>query len=352
MSNTPAPEWNDEEWIIRNIPYNAKLTVKLYDKEDGTLTDDYIGQFLIENLINYNPPLEGHKIVGALGQDNGRFHLSIRSMKSSEDSKQLPPYTFDGPCRYFRHNSVSMGRLTMVNTDCIYSTWKIPMRRLSFFFPPDGRQHWNRKHTAARAIFGDCALSYASRSTFKLAHKVLYGRTLKHNEHGRLDNADDVWKHIFYDKIAKRMKPCIYTYVIDDNTWRFSEAGNQFFTDFASKHVLLANCSEHVRYAGEFHLRPKYGWDKRDDEWELVFDNESGTYAPKADLLVNLKELLLFNFPGLNIVTFDYRDPKLKESIELVKIAIKNYKNITPTIDQLISHYRPIISNKCDNVCA
>ncbi len=62
-------------------------------------------------------------------------------------------------------------------------------------------------------------------------------------------------------------------YVIDDNTWRFSETGNKSFTDFASKHALLANYSEYIRYAGEFHPRQKFGWDRCDDEWELIFDN-------------------------------------------------------------------------------
>jgi hypothetical protein len=60
----------------------------------------------------------------------------------------------------------------------------------------------------------------------------------------------------------------------------------------------LANCSECVRYAGEFHLRPKFGWNRMDDQWEIMFDNASGAY-----LLFNLKKLLLFNFPGLNIIT-------------------------------------------------
>ena len=52
--------------------------------------------------------------------------------------------------------------------------------------------------------------------------------------------------------------------------------------------------------------------------------------------MINLKDLLLFNFPGLNIVTYDYKDPKLKESIEELKDAIKISKNSTTTIQQLV----------------
>ncbi|CAF2393674.1 unnamed protein product [Rotaria sp. Silwood2] len=123
------------------------------------------------------------------------------------------------------------------------------------------------------------------------------------------------------NKTEQRIKPCIYTYIIDDYTWRFSETGNKFFADFASKHALLANASEYVHYAGEFHPRPKLGWDRSDSEWELVFDNASGTYSPSPDLFTNLKKLLLFNFPGLNVVTYDFRDPLLKESIQKLKLA-------------------------------
>jgi len=210
------------------------------------------------------------------------------------------------------------------------------MRRISFFFNPHERQYWNKDYKAAQNIFGNCPISIASQNTIKLAHKALYGQTLKHNENGQLNSADDLWKLIFSDRTTQCIKPCVYTYIIDDNKWRFSETNAQFFADFASKHALLANGSEYVRYAGEFHPRPKYGWDRWDDEWELVFDNGSGTYTPKADLLINLKELLLFNFPGLNVVTYDYKDPQLKESVQELKNAVKRYKNSTITVEQLL----------------
>ncbi len=152
-------------------------------------------------------------------------------------------------------------------------------------------------------------------------------RTLKPNENGRLTSADDLWKFIFLDRETQKMKPRAYNYIIDDNTWRFSEITYQFFTDFEIKHARLANCSECVRYAGEFHLRPKFGWNRMDDQWEIVFDNASGTYLPNADLLVNLKKLLLFNFPGLNIIIYDYKDPMLRDSLEQLQFATKKYKH-------------------------
>ncbi|CAF2529367.1 unnamed protein product [Rotaria sp. Silwood2] len=338
LPNTSKPIWNDEEWIVRNIPPTAKLTVKIYDKDDGKLADDYIGRFIIPDLINYDPPSKGHKIIGVFNQYNGRFHLSIQTTKTSEETKQLSVYTYDGPCRYFRHNSLAIGRLTMINADSIYPTWKIQMRRISYFFPPHERQYWNTQYQSARTIFDNYPLSIVIQGGIKLLHRTLYRKTLKNNDNGRLKNGDDLWKFLFFDKATQQIRPCIYTYIIDDNTWRFSETGNQFFTDFASKHALLANSSEYVCYAGEFHPRPKYGWNRLNDEWELVFDNKSGTYSPVADLLVNLKELLLFNFPGLNIVTYDYKDAELKQSLEELRLTVEKY-NI---VQKQLKTYQPL----------
>ncbi|CAF2732003.1 unnamed protein product [Rotaria sp. Silwood2] len=132
-------------------------------------------------------------------------------------------------------------------------------------------------------------MSLATPSTTKLVNKAFYERTSKYNESGRLTSADDLWKSIFLDRATQKIKPRIYSYVIDDNAWQFGETGHRFFSSSSSKHAVLGNCSEFICYAGEFHLRPKFGWNRLDDEWELVFDNASGTYAPNADLLSNLE---------------------------------------------------------------
>ena len=318
------------------------MSVLMFDKDDEKIKDDFIGQFEVQNLINYRAPVGGHTIIGVSGRKKGQFHLAIFSTESSDEFKRLPRYTFDGPCRYFRHNSFAIGRLTMLNADCVYSTWKIPMKRISVFFPPHKRQHWNRQYQTARLIFSGHPSSIASINAIKIAHKALYGRTLKNSENGRLNSANDLWKCVFTDIITHQIKPCVYTYVIDDNTWRFSETGEGFFTDFASKHALLANGSEHVRYAGEFHARPKHGWNRQGEEWELVFDNGSGTYAPSADLLGNLQALIEYNFPGLNVLTYDFKDPMLKESMEQLKIAAENYGKNVMVLDRLVFKCSPL----------
>lgn len=153
-----------------------------------------------------------------------------------------------------------------------------------------------------------------------------------------------------------RVKPAVYTYIIgEDDTFRFSETGAQFFTDFASKHALHSCCAETVRYSGEFHPRPvmpdNLGWASFDDNtpdsavrWELVIDNNSGTYGPDKTLLHSLKGLLEYNFPGLRVVVMDYKDngeELTKSTTACREFAIK-YRNVgdatTAKPDKTLAH--------------
>ena len=315
---------------------NAKLIVALYDKDNNILNDDFIGQFEISNLSSYHAPPEGHPIISSSGRPSGSFHLTIQSRKVSESGEKLPRYTYDGACQYTRHESATFGRLATSNSDEGYTTWKIQLRRIPVFFRPLDLQPWNRTYPIAQEIFSGTILSVAKQNSFKLAHKILYGRTINKNECGYLTSAKDLWEKILTDEATRSIRLCIYTYVIDDNTWKFSQTGTQYFTDFASKHALHANCAEYVRYAGQFHPRPKFGWDRCDDEWELVFDNWSGTYSPALDLLTKLKELLQFNFPGLNVATYHFTDPLLSASMEEMKAAAEKPKTSSHTLNQLI----------------
>ena len=327
LIDTLSPTWTNEEWIVRNIPLEAKLVVSIYDRDDDMPTDDYIGQFVVENLPAYKPPEQGHTILDAKNRPCGTFRLTIESSPSPASSQQLPRYTFDGPCRYSRHASPAFGLLTSTNDDRVYFTWKIHIRRIFAYFPPHDLQPWNREYDVAQSIFGGTPRSLVKQNAFKLAHKMLYGRSMKNNTSGRLRSASDLWKAILFDEKTQRVRACIYTYIIDDHTWRFSETGVGFFTDYASKHALHANCSEYVRYAGQFHPRPTLGWDRCDGPWELVFDNWSGTYAPSLTLLDNLRDLLEFNFPGLTVLAYDFKNPLVKESMEQLKSAVEKHSS-------------------------
>jgi hypothetical protein len=325
--------------MIRNVPLYGKLSVTVYDKDDDKINDDYIGKFQIELKPIENELID---IIGPFKTIRGNFQLSIISIPSSPDTRNLCPYTFDGPVRYSRHNSLTVGRLTKVNDERLYSTWEIYLKRIDMYFDRNQKQKWNSSYQAAKSIF-EGPMAHGIQSLIKQAHRVLYAKHTT-NEFGSLNSREDFW-NLLIDKNTNNVKPCVYTYIIEDHTWRFSETGASFFVDFASKHALHSNCAQMVVYAGEFHPRPIGGWNQYDpneilewNQWELVIDNGSGTYAPDLTLLDKLKDLLVFNFPNLNVVTYDFKDPRLISSIQACRDFAKSPKSKSiKTLKYLVS---------------
>ncbi|KAG7086357.1 hypothetical protein E1B28_002317 [Marasmius oreades] len=341
--NTLTPVWN-EIWRVKNVPSTVDLSVEVLDKDLGTPHDDYIGKF----KCSVAPGAKEVELEGPLLRRNNRgtFWLKIDAQRSND--KQYP-FLFDGPIRYSRHSSPTVGLFTNSEgkNGRLYSTWKMYIVGVRVHFQ-DHLQPWNRKYKAAQSIFQGPA-SIAVRSPIQAGHRMLYARST-YNGFGLIEKREDFmellhseiaripWHETELTKeetrlarssspgpFAKRVKPAVYTYIIsaEDESFRFSETGAAFFVDFASKHALHANCAEAVRYSGEFHPRPKGGWGAFSDaipdeevEWELVFDNNSGTYAPDKDLLPNLKALFEQNFPGFNIFALDRDDEELTQSRE------------------------------------
>lgn len=129
----------------------------------------------------------------------------------------------------------------------------------------------------------------------------------------------------------------IFTYVITlDGQWRFTETGKEFGIDLLSKHTMHSDVSMYVAFSGEFFIRrlahaekgateegqeshppgnieggPPSDDPPRDPRlYNLVIDNDSGTYRPSADLLPRLKDFLKINLPGLKILTLDCNKDK------------------------------------------
>ncbi|KAI0085895.1 hypothetical protein BDY19DRAFT_384680 [Irpex rosettiformis] len=321
--NTLKPVWN-EYWNVKNVPAIASMHIQVMDKDDGMVTDDYVGSF----STTLEPGAKEITIEGpTLRRNRGTFWLKIETTPSTDKKPEKRSYIFDGPIRFSRHFSPTVGRLTNLDDARLYSTWKMFLRGVRLFFDNDEVQHWNTNYKAAQAIFQGPA-SIAVRSTIQAGHRMLYARSTR-NGFGVIKEPADVLNILHGgrvgDKLAHRVKPAVYTYVIavDDDSFRFSETGAAFFVDFASKHALHSNCAIAVRYSGEFHPRPEGGWENFNDQipdsqvrWELVIDNNSGTYSPDPMLLPTLKELLEYNFPGFIIHAWDFNDPRLAQSRE------------------------------------
>jgi hypothetical protein len=135
----------------------------------------------------------------------------------------------------------------------------------------------------------------------------------------------------------------IFTYVLTlDALLRFTETGKEFGIDMLSKHTMHSNVNVYIACSGEFFIRrlkhPRRSAEDPDQEthpdaelpggppndkppkdpkyYELVIDNDSGTYRPNGSLLPLLKDFLKANFPGLHIVTKECTDDKLTKMKE------------------------------------
>ncbi|KAK8090478.1 C2 domain-containing protein [Apiospora hydei] len=143
----------------------------------------------------------------------------------------------------------------------------------------------------------------------------------------------------------------IFTYVLTlDGLFRFTETGKEFGIDLLSKHTMHSDVAAYIACSGEFLIRrlkkptadkspepnqPTHPQDPdvpggppndkpptRPEYYQLVIDNDSGTYRPDKSVLPDLQKFLEKNFPGLGIVTLacdDDEDQKLKEQQREVK---------------------------------
>ncbi|KAH0830223.1 hypothetical protein J3R83DRAFT_1582 [Lanmaoa asiatica] len=338
--NTLAPVWN-EVWQVKKVPTTAMLTVVIRDKDHTAFIDNYIGR--VETTIY--PGAKEAEIQGPMHMHHrGTFWLKV-DCSPSQDDPSLSPYSFDGPVHYSRHSSPTVGALTKLRDTRLYSTWKVYIKGVPRIFG-DQVQHWNRNYKAAQAIFQG-PTSIALRSGIQAGHRLLYARSVS-NAFGVIQSTEDVFtllrggmRRSSIDgtmSYAHRIKPAVYTYIIstDDDSLRFSETGAAFFVDFASKHALHSNCAKTVRYSGEFHPRPVGGWarfsDAVQDEgvmWEIVIDNNSGTYSPDPALLPKVKEIIGLNFSGFGVVALGHDDPELKASTEACRAYALSQRGVT-----------------------
>ena len=57
--------------MIKNVPSDARLRVDLYDKDEGSLNDDYIGSM----TTSIDPGMRVEVLKGLVNSDRGNFGL-------------------------------------------------------------------------------------------------------------------------------------------------------------------------------------------------------------------------------------------------------------------------------------
>ncbi|KAI9797007.1 MAG: hypothetical protein M1833_005840 [Piccolia ochrophora] len=181
----------------------------------------------------------------------------------------------------------------------------------------------------------------------------LRGRILNHalhHQHSRVYNYDrntiygvfaspsrDMTQQ-FLDMVHHDQGGRIYTYVITlDGILRFTETGKEFGIDMLSKHTMHSDVNTYIAFSGEFFIRRLRHHDRSprasgqathppDDlpggppsgdppvdpaYYELIIDNDSGTYRPNAKYLPTLQHFLEANLPTLRVNALDNDNERL-----------------------------------------
>ncbi|KAK6948091.1 hypothetical protein Daesc_009855 [Daldinia eschscholtzii] len=167
----------------------------------------------------------------------------------------------------------------------------------------------------------------------------------------------------------------IFTYVITlDGIMRFTETGKEFGIDLLSKHTMHSDAAIYIACSGEFFIRrlkkprvsgdpepgepthpeeliqggpPKESPPTRPEYYQLIIDNDSGTYRPDKSVLPDLKKLLERNFPGLGIVTLACDDP---EDQKLKAAQVKVKKREGRTINMVLNRSPSASSFSSDDI--
>ena len=293
----------------------------------------------------------------------GELYLGIENLgRTGEDGQNGRVYTV-GPCRWMRHYSPILGRLANIKEpgqedktesspadgESQKKVERYNFQANQFQFPgPVPTQLYHRFvefKPWVRRMFNMSGFS-----------GVILGKAL-HHQHARVYNFDrsTEWGYFeqgpckemtqqFLDLVHYDKGGRIFTYVLNlDGLFRFTETGKEFGIDMLSKHTMHSDVAIYIAFSGEFFIRrikkykrissPKLdrsrsGQGEEDGDpietndlsgpapeatdastdpshYELVIDNDSGTYRPNATMLPVLAKYLSQCLPGLHVKTLD-----------------------------------------------
>ncbi|KAG0302123.1 hypothetical protein BGZ98_007760 [Dissophora globulifera] len=319
---TLNPTWN-ASWHLLNVTEGMMIQILIKDK-NKMMVDTYLGR---ASMV-LGAKLEGKQehlldIWKSNDHKHGQVIVETTGTRSVGMSAALTKASTSGPCRYSRHTSYAAGVLTWERKYEFY-VYRVRLYHVFDVFGTDPRQyqHWNSNYEAAKRIFADNLEGLNIRNAIHSQHSYLY-RHGRNTIYDALATAED-WANLLHGPRLKKqgtqgeqdLKTVVFTYSIVPRGLYFSETGTAFFQDFMSKHAMHANRAQEVIYSGEFRL---FRDPDHNNDWTLLIDNNSGTYAPKKEVLPKVKELFELNFPDLVVMALDREDPYLVEIKEQTK---------------------------------
>lgn len=363
------PKWNTEWIVANVPASGFYLKCRLYDEDPAdhddrlgnvhinvaSISDEYRGfseqTYELKKRVGSKRAYTFRGCATLLSRSvkfTGSLTVSVENLGRTQDKNGGRAYTI-GPLLYTRHYSPLIGRLTGTKDRGQEKDGKPGVEKYNFQavqmqlrgpVPPELYHRYVEFKPFVAGMFTD---------------KSLRGRILNralHHQHARIYNYDkstlygsfqepctDLTKK-FLDFVNYDEGGRIFTYVLTlDAHLRFTETGKEFGIDLLSKHTMHSDVSIYIAFSGEFFIRrlkhphhqrstSDHGGDpdvlppededveeersKKDNVkyqdpkyYELVIDNDSGTYRPNAKLLPKLREFLEANLPGLRVMTLD-----------------------------------------------
>ncbi|WVQ97871.1 hypothetical protein IAU59_004987 [Kwoniella sp. CBS 9459] len=359
------PVW-DSTWDIAGVPADGlNLSARIYD-EDPSDHDDRLGKVEIhtgsidENWKGIQEETFKVKKTGAdlraygarwlctMVNKNKKLHaqltLSIEVLgKTPKDEDLGKAYTVSS--YWWIHYSPMIGRIAGVKSKDHKGVeqYNFQANEIQLRGPvPNELYH---RYVEFKTFVGGMFESTGLRG--KILNKAL------HHQHERIYNFDRQTQYGDFkdgpskDMTLKFLEMChfdqggrIFTYVITtDGLMRFTETGKEFGIDLLSKHTMHSDVHIYIAWSGEFLIRrlahkdespsdpdqrthpaddipggPPHSAPPKDPAlYELVIDNDSGTYRPDKKLFPILKGFLEKNFVELKVVVMACDDEKLSK---------------------------------------
>ncbi|KAH7131982.1 hypothetical protein B0J11DRAFT_211955 [Dendryphion nanum] len=361
------PEWQTE-WIVANIPASGfRMKCRIYD-EDPADHDDRLGNAHVNvgHIGEDWSGIRGHPFpikkrmgskraytlraiavcFGKVQHMNGSLFVSVEVLGKTEGENGSRAYTV-GPQYWIQHYSPLLGRLLGQKEPSEGQVSKRTGRPKAERYNFQANQMQLSGPVPERMYHRYVEFKPFVKSMFtaKGVRGYILSKTL-HHQHARVYNFDQNTSYEYYpepcvDFTKKFLELChhdqggrIFTYVLTlDALFRFTETGKEFGIDMLSKHTMHSDVAAYTAFSGEFFIRrlkhhhrapPEEGGHNKthppddiaggppkDDPktdpsyYELIIDNDSGTYRPNAELLPLLKQFFEHNFPGLRVETLD-----------------------------------------------
>jgi len=363
------PVWDCEWIVANVPASGFKLKCRIYDEDPADHDDRLGNVHVISNTVsekwtgikNETFPIRKRMVskrafllravavcFRKVEHMNGTLNVSVEVLGRSQDENGGRAYTI-GPQFWIRHYSPLLGRLLgqkEPNEPGEVSKRTGRPKPEKYNFQSNQMQLRGPVPEEMYHRYVEFKPFVKSMFTAKGIRGFILSKAL-HHQHARVYNFDHATEFKVFQEPSKDFTQKflelvhfdqggrIFTYVLAlDGLFRFTETGKEFGIDMLSKHTMHSDVAAYVAFSGEFFIRrlkhprnappedggnnkshppndiaggpPKEEPTNKDPSYyELIIDNDSGTYRPNAKLLPQLKEFFQSNFPGLHVKTLD-----------------------------------------------